>query len=652
MATLVQLVSQEDMISVTVDGANIVRVIQMLNDRLKEQDRRIAELESRQQALATKADLGDCREKIDEMSKTINGLSEKENTDVERLQSKMDILKAQLNEDVERRFNEALITANTAAKSVGSGLGAEIESLKAMVRGGASGSEDLQKQTKALGDKVAHLHSELMKDRNENVIARVDEMINEKLGKLQESIGNAVAAIADKKKGPNDDQFEQLWAISNQNRTTLMNALAELSMHGRKIDVLMKAVDAPMPEIVMPAELPPSPRQEPMRGFESTVADERMRREHRELASTVDGLGDRMNTALQDITSIKNAMNRNEKDVRDVVMAIIDEFKLIRGNASGLENLPPLNLAGCVPSFFNNPSFTFSREEASSCSSSCTTERSIRNSVSNERLSILAEAAPLGRIDEEPSAPHVRRVSGLMHLVCRSENLKRAMALDQGGSGSLRDFKLEEEEGEEEEEEEARETEKVEEEEKQETEEKSSSRRTRRSSRDDSANTRPLLPDEIIKLKMMLNTFLGEKDKLMSAVDRKVDRDMVERLFNKFRTIIMGLNDKVTQLSSLLGKFATQQDVDAVAKAVSHIPYGPEKAGAVKLGPECICCGRAKTALTGQVSASTAIRGGGITVNVQTPNNGSSTFLYGDGGAYRGSLIDSFPHFKLPSLSK
>ena len=542
MATLVQLVSQEDMISVTVDGANIVRVIQMLNDRLKEQDRRIAELESRQQALATKADLGDCREKIDEMSKTINGLSEKENTDVERLQSKMDILKAQLNEDVERRFNEALITANTAAKSVGSGLGAEIESLKAMVRGGASGSEDLQKQTKALGDKVAHLHSELMKDRNENVIARVDEMINEKLGKLQESIGNAVAAIADKKKGPNDDQFEQLWAISNQNRTTLMNALAELSMHGRKIDVLMKAVDAPMPEIVMPAELPPSPRQEPMRGFESTVADERMRREHRELASTVDGLGDRMNTALQDITSIKNAMNRNEKDVRDVVMAIIDEFKLIRGNASGLENLPPLNLAGCVPSFFNNPSFTFSREEASSCSSSCTTERSIRNSVSNERLSILAEAAPLGRIDEEPSAPHVRRVSGLMHLVCRSENLKRAMALDQGGSGSLRDFKLEEEEGEEEEEEEARETEKVEEEEKQETEEKSSSRRTRRSSRDDSANTRPLLPDEIIKLKMMLNTFLGEKDKLMSAVDRKVDRDMVERLFNKFRTIIMGLN--------------------------------------------------------------------------------------------------------------
>ena len=649
MATLTQLVSQEDMISVTVDGANMVRIIQMLNDRIKEQDRRIAELESRQQALATKADLASCVEKVDLLSEALNAEKKRAEDEAARIRSNADIMRAQMAEDIERRFNEALIAANTASKSVGSSIAAEIESLKTQIRNEATGNDDIQKKTRDLAEKVAHLHSEMSRDKTTDAAARVDEMVNDKLSKLQETITNTLTTLAERKKGPNDDQFEQLWAISNQNRATLMDALGEIAMHGRKIDVLMKAVDAPLPEIVTPEELPPSPRV--MRPQDESSEANIGLREHRELASTVDGLGDRMNIALQDITSLKNAVNRNEKDVKDVVLAIIDEFKLIRGNATGLENLPPLNLANCVPSFFNNPSFTFTREDLSSCSSSCASERSIRNSLSNERMSILAETGPLCPIDEEPIT-HVRRVSGLMHIVCRSEHLKKAMAVDEGAFGSLHDFNLSD--GEEEEEEEEEEAHEHEEEVKEVEMEKKSSRRdsSKLGSRADSPPTRPLLPDEIAKLKMMLNTFLGEKDKLMSAVERKVDRDMVERLFNKFRTIIMRLNDKVTDLSSLLGKFATQQDVDVVAKAVSHIPYGPEKGAAVKLGPECICCGRARTALSGQVPASTAIRGSGVTVNIQTPNNGASSFLYGDGGAYRGSLIDSFPHFKLPQLSK
>lgn len=161
----------------------------------------------------------------------------------------------------------------------------------------------------------------------------------------------------------------------------------------------------------------------------------------------------------------------------------------------------------------------------------------------------------------------------------------------------------------------------------------------------------PIPAEQLKEVKDMITTFISEKDDLMSAVDRKVDRDMVERLFNKFRTIVMSLNDRVNEMSGLLGRCATQQEVEAVAKVVTHIPAMSDKAAGVKIGPECLFCGRAKSSLAGQVPASTALRGAGVTANVQTANPGN--FVYGDGSAYRGaSVMESFPHFKLPLLKE
>jgi hypothetical protein len=99
----------------------------------------------------------------------------------------------------------------------------------------------------------------------------------------------------------------------------------------------------------------------------------------------------------------------------------------------------------------------------------------------------------------------------------------------------------------------------------------------------------------------------------------------------------------VNELAGMMGNYATQQEIEAVAKVVTQMPVLGEKSAGVKVGPQCICCRRAKSAIAGQVSASTAISGAGVTVSVQTPNDSG-------GGAYRGrGLLDSLS--RIPALT-
>jgi hypothetical protein len=331
-------------------------------------------------------------------------------------------------------------------------------------------------------------------------------------------------------------------------------------------------------------------------------------------------------------------MTRNEKDIRDVVLRIIDEFKLIRTNAPGLEKLPPLNLGACVPSFFNNPSFSLTRESPSDDEDGPSTAP---HSVRKEDAPAPAKTDPptaLPSIREEAHEaaavqPRARKVSGLLHLVSRSRARERPTrpppaaelpepARPPGPPG-------EEEDGGEEDEPRAR---------------------AGPVARQVVVRRRSGVAEaQLQELRRLHAAFNERRDELMSAVDRKVDRDMIERLFNKFRSLILGVNDRVNELAGMMGNCATQHEVDAVAKIVTQMPVLGEKSAAVKVGPECICCGRAKSALSGQVPASTAISGAGVTVSVQTPNDGGG-FVYGDGGAYRArGLLDSFS--RLPPLS-
>lgn len=330
----------------------------------------------------------------------------------------------------------------------------------------------------------------------------------------------------------------------------------------------------------------------------------------------------------QDLLKVKTILSRWREEIRDVVLHIMDEFQVIRKNTPGLDTLPPLNLGSCIPSFFNNPSFSFTRGGPSDDDEEEDEEPPPTRMPERGRAGL-----PSKEPTREPATttafvpiPRARKMSGLLHLISRpgakhrtSDRTPPRRPSDQSGRGDDDDGTP------------SRKTEAV------------------------TVQTivRSAIPaEQMEELRAMIDSFLSNRNELMSAVDRKVDRDMVERLFNKFKTLIVSVNDRVNELASMMDKCAMQQDVDAVVRVVTQIPALSDASAGVKVGPECICCGRGKTGIVGQVLPSLTMAAGGPSVNVQTPNNGAGGgFVYGDGGAYRGKgLLDSLP--RIPVLSE
>jgi hypothetical protein len=135
------------------------------------------------------------------------------------------------------------------------------------------------------------------------------------------------------------------------------------------------------------------------------------------------------------------------------------------------------------------------------------------------------------------------------------------------------------------------------------------------------------------ELRCLLGGFKQEKGDLMSAIDRKVDRDLVERLFNKFRSMVMGMNDRIREFAALTEKFATQGDLKAVMELLNQLP-GMKETAASRVGPECLVCGRTRAQV------------GGTNVDeVEQPLK----YVYADGGMFR-KTVGSVGRIHLPAL--
>jgi hypothetical protein len=434
-----------------------------------------------------------------------------------------------------------------------------------------------------------------------------------------------------------EDRLAQLYAISNQNRVSLMNALSELTAQSSHFDRFERRMDALELALGNLTARPPEVAEDvhhdiTVLGPKVRVVDERDMGDHNQVLRDLNTLSQRTNFMSQDLLKVKTVIGRWREEIRDVVLHIMDEFQLIRTNAPGLDKLPPLSLSSCIPSFFNNPSFSFSRggpsdddeEEDELPQTRRMPEQDCRATASRDPPEVPATTIPA-------FIPRVRKMSGLLHLVSRPGAKQRT------------------------------------------SDRPPRAQRSGRSSRggDDDNDDNGAIPakkieavtvqtivrsaipaEQMADLHAMMETFLSNRNELMSAVDRKVDRDMVERLFNKFKTLLVNVNDRVNELASMMDKCAMQQDVDAVVRVVTQIPALSDASAGVKVGPECICCGRGKTGVAGQVLPSLAMAAGGLSVNVQTPNNGvGGGFVYGDGGAYRGKgLLDSLP--RIPVLGE
>jgi archaellum component FlaC len=140
--------------------------------------------------------------------------------------------------------------------------------------------------------------------------------------------------------------------------------------------------------------------------------------------------------------------------------------------------------------------------------------------------------------------------------------------------------------------------------------------------------------------------FRREHVEAMSLLDRKIDRDYVERLFNKFRALIHALNDRVKELATLGDEYARREELDVIAKLMHRMLGDVRPAAAVKKGPNRLFCGRPKTALRGQISPRTAAAAGTPPVRSLVSEFPGPEFIYGDGQAFRRDEFALFPQLE------
>jgi hypothetical protein len=137
----------------------------------------------------------------------------------------------------------------------------------------------------------------------------------------------------------------------------------------------------------------------------------------------------------------------------------------------------------------------------------------------------------------------------------------------------------------------------------------------------------------------------------LSALDRKIDRDYVERLFEKFRIMIVALGERVREVAEISDVYATKEDLEILAKVLKKLADGQRPASALKRGPGCLFCGRPKSSITGQISPRTAAMAGTAPIRNVFSDSAKTGFIYGDGQAFRRDAFSSLPHLNiLPKL--
>ena len=90
-------------------------------------------------------------------------------------------------------------------------------------------------------------------------------------------------------------------------------------------------------------------------------------------------------------------------------------------------------------------------------------------------------------------------------------------------------------------------------------------------------------------------------DQVTSKIDQKIDREFVERLFNKFRVVISDLKDKIDQIQSTFLGWVTRDELQQVLeKFIEQLQEVKDTAGGSSKY-RCLLCGRPRTHISGMI---------------------------------------------------
>ncbi|OHS93355.1 hypothetical protein TRFO_40349 [Tritrichomonas foetus] len=90
-------------------------------------------------------------------------------------------------------------------------------------------------------------------------------------------------------------------------------------------------------------------------------------------------------------------------------------------------------------------------------------------------------------------------------------------------------------------------------------------------------------------------------DQVSAKIEQKIDREFVERLFNKFRVVVSDLKDKIDQIQCTFLGWVTREELEEVLERfVEQLQEVKDTAGASSKY-KCLLCGRPRTHISGMI---------------------------------------------------
>jgi hypothetical protein len=106
---------------------------------------------------------------------------------------------------------------------------------------------------------------------------------------------------------------------------------------------------------------------------------------------------------------------------------------------------------------------------------------------------------------------------------------------------------------------------------------------------------------ENAKNDLMTQTVAVQKmiDTVLTKIDGKIDREFVERMFNKFRVMLGDLNEKIANIQCSFLEWVTRDELELVLQKFLGIVRDVNDAAGTKVKYNCLLCGKPRAHLAG-----------------------------------------------------
>jgi hypothetical protein len=90
-------------------------------------------------------------------------------------------------------------------------------------------------------------------------------------------------------------------------------------------------------------------------------------------------------------------------------------------------------------------------------------------------------------------------------------------------------------------------------------------------------------------------------DNVMTMIESKIDRDFVERMFNKIRVMLTDMNEKIENVQCSFLEWVTRDELELVLQRFAGVVGEVQDAAAATAKYDCLLCGRKRTHVAGMM---------------------------------------------------